>query len=381
MMEFARYQGGTAWRCSGRSTDEILSSGVHKAIIFGETAVNPTRMLALADADPTEDHYNRLGSLAPVVGPLGLYFCYDVEMMGPGFIFKNGLLLDGLDLIPTYVAHDVDAGRQWDLKPELGRTAVERPCIVLVSNAYRIYGHWLVDMLPKLWLCQRFLGDLSSFSIIVPRGTPAWALSIMERFFGVTNILWHEINNEVLKLSSCVVPSLLHNDHYFHPRMNDFVSHLLAHPHVAAAAASVRPAERLYITRRAFRDRSTSYSRTIANEEQVVDLMTEFGFTTIAPEELPWEEQIALFSRARIIVGESGSGLHNTIFSPADARVVCLNPENQLQMSIAALRDQIVINQVSPKRTVEASTSYVVDLGRLRRAVAAAIAATDPGRA
>ena len=58
------------------------------------------------------------------------------------------------------------------------------------------------------------------------------------------------------------------------------------------------------------------------------------GLTVVRPEELPWIEQVRLFASAHLIVGEYGSGMHNALFSPAGAKVVCLNVVNELQARI-----------------------------------------------
>jgi capsular polysaccharide biosynthesis protein len=51
-------------------------------------------------------------------------------------------------------------------------------------------------------------------------------------------------------------------------------------------------------------------------------LLADAGFSIIAPGTLAWEEQIAVFRGARIIVGPHGAGLANAVFSESGARVI-----------------------------------------------------------
>src|SRR5438876_7035256 len=56
-------------------------------------------------------------------------------------------------------------------------------------------------------------------------------------------------------------------------------------------------------------------NRLLLNHEAVLKAVSDAGLTALMPEQLPWPEQLAMFSKARIVAGEFGSGLHNTLFS------------------------------------------------------------------
>ena len=51
------------------------------------------------------------------------------------------------------------------------------------------------------------------------------------------------------------------------------------------------------------------------------------GFSVIAPENYTVEQQIRIFSRAKIIVGEIGAALANIIFAPPGCTVIEIMPE------------------------------------------------------
>ena len=67
------------------------------------------------------------------------------------------------------------------------------------------------------------------------------------------------------------------------------------------------------------------------------------GFEIVCPEELSLEEQVALFAGTGLVIGEYGSGLHNTLFSPPRTIVGSVRYPNSVQTRIAALMGQDVV--------------------------------------
>ena len=78
--------------------------------------------------------------------------------------------------------------------------------------------------------------------------------------------------------------------------------------------------------------------------------MKKNNIESISPEKLDWTEQVYLFSNANLVIGEFGSGLHNTIFSPSATNTIVLaSPRmNWIQSGISALRNQ-KIAYIKPK--------------------------------
>jgi capsular polysaccharide biosynthesis protein len=66
--------------------------------------------------------------------------------------------------------------------------------------------------------------------------------------------------------------------------------------------------ERLYISRRA------AGKRRIVNEDEIAPILSRFGFDTVRTEELSFEQQVRICSRARYVVSNHGAGLTNTLF-------------------------------------------------------------------
>lgn len=354
-----------------------IADGSAKLVLYDLAASRAPDVIAVPCGPDAEGHFNSLATISPGISSVGVYSLRACELRNLAFLFMDGKLVDEPDLIPEYVRHSLDTSSYWDVTSDLPVRTIDGVSLVTVSVVHGVYGHWILDILPRVWLAKLLLEDISKLNFIVPHGTPAFAIRILKEFFGIAQMVTHDFVGERLRLEHALVPSLLHNDHYFHPAMNDFVAYLLAHPLVVEArGARAREQKLIYVTRQGFRNTSQSYARTIVNENDVLALMDELGFQVVSPETMCWQDQIVLFAGARVIVGEAGSGLHNTLFSGASAAVVCLNPMNQVQSSIDGLRGHTVIFQCSPAEDINATTSYRVDINRLREAALAAMRST-----
>ena len=88
----------------------------------------------------------------------------------------------------------------------------------------------------------------------------------------------------------------------------------------APDAADRAASERLYVSRRG------AGKRRLLEEAAVEDLFRERGFAVLHPERASIAEQVRAFAAAAWVAGPVGSGLYNSIFSPADVRRIILAP-------------------------------------------------------
>jgi capsular polysaccharide biosynthesis protein len=66
--------------------------------------------------------------------------------------------------------------------------------------------------------------------------------------------------------------------------------------------------DKLFLTRR------SAATRTLANGEEIEDLVRRYGFSVVDTSELGLREQVELFSNAGFVVGIHGAGLTNLVF-------------------------------------------------------------------
>ena len=68
-----------------------------------------------------------------------------------------------------------------------------------------------------------------------------------------------------------------------------------------------------------------SARRRVTNRDELVRYFSEKGYVIAIPEQMSLKEQMELFSRASVIVGQTGAGLANMLFAPAGAKIIVLS--------------------------------------------------------
>ncbi len=71
--------------------------------------------------------------------------------------------------------------------------------------------------------------------------------------------------------------------------------------------------EKIYISREG------QVLRFVENEKEVVELLEKFGFRKIIADKFSYDEQIAIFSKAKYLVGPHGAGLTNILLMPENS--------------------------------------------------------------
>jgi capsular polysaccharide biosynthesis protein len=67
---------------------------------------------------------------------------------------------------------------------------------------------------------------------------------------------------------------------------------------------------------------SRKQRRRVINEDELVAVLTKFGFKSIAPESLSVAEQVSLFAAAEVVIGAHGAALTNTVFCSPGTKVI-----------------------------------------------------------
>jgi capsular polysaccharide biosynthesis protein len=122
------------------------------------------------------------------------------------------------------------------------------------------------------------------------------------------------------------------------------------HESLRGGANALQPPQRLL-----FISRMQGSARSLTNRSDVEAAVERMGYEIIRPERLSFAEQVALFSSARVVLGECGSGMHNALFCVPGARIGLLQSatnQNFLQAQIAMMKQQdifYVIGEPDPE--------------------------------
>ena len=251
----------------------------------------------------------------------------DALLTGPFFmtgalIQTGGALLD----VPDIASHPLtDASRQrlaeMDARIAAGEARIRRvdgEAMLLACNGHQIYGHWLVDFLPKLALLPRIGVNIDTVRILIPTNMGGFGQALLD-LVGIREeqLIVHDPEREILSVDSLLVPSTLRWGGRCVPDFADAIGLLNDRIHLDGAASSATP-------RRIFLSRSLggqAHGRRLIGENDLIARAEAYGFTAMAPETLPLREQVALLRGATHLIGPYGSGLHGSIFNVSGLQV------------------------------------------------------------
>ena len=335
----------------------------------------PIRLHAEATLDPAivARHHR---ATAPT--EVAAYALSGFRLGGAGLLVRGGRFFHREDCLPNYFLgwlnqrpHTLppDFAGSFDL-PNAEVLWLDQP-IATAFHPNLVWGHFLVEVLPRLFLLN-LLGRMGRpIPLAAPSEAPEWAKRFAVTYGGLGGILWYDPKRQLVAAPAFVVPNMMQVDWALSPLFSLLISDLIARCGIAEETVPDGP-RRLYLSRARFWG-----AKRLLNEAEVEEMLTGLGFTVVHPETLSFPEQMRLFRAAEVIVAEYGSVLHNALFARAGTRIVAINRHNWLQGQIARIRRQHLA-YVPPSDGVwrDPSTpgdarNFAVDIAMLRGTVAA----------
>jgi hypothetical protein len=316
----------------------------------------------------------------PAPSGVGIACLHDVLVSGRSLVGTPSEIYRLGPLAPLYVDEHLSGDALSNKRPVGTRTltwrakrAVPGVSVLLTHWNSVVYGHWLLENMPKLLLLRRIATELPAFRIILPR-LPEWVLSWIKLVLPDAETVVYNERREYLLCETLLMPTLvMHPGHFFHPELAVLLSELSVDDVRTRSIGA-----RLYVSRL-----KPSHYRILANQAEIEAIAVREGLTLVKPETMSIADQIALFRSAELIVGEFGSAMHNALFSASGTRVLCLNWINGLQSRIAQLnRQQVGYLLSSEDAPVKApvkfvrgdkAVSYYIDPERFRSCLRALI--------
>jgi hypothetical protein len=326
---------------------------------------------ALAAVMGAEERGLTRSNARPVHAP-GFYSLADALVTGEGYPWIEERLACARSTMPRYWQAMVMQDGLSD-PGAFAERSIPSPAVLFHARDYNNYGHFWLDIAPRLFLLKRERPEVfATLAFIVPGDLAGWAREALGELHGITpgQLVSFDPSEERLRCPRLLVPTLVHADYAFHPLANAFYDDVVERRQEAGSG----PAQPfLYLTRQAYTREVVPWARQLVNAADAEELAESLGFLVVAPERLPWRRQVALFAQAQVVVGEHGSAMKNLLFAPAGSAAVSINCLNETQSRIAALRGQGLVTLLAMEESPgPLASSYCVDLGRLKTAIEAA---------
>lgn len=312
------------------------------------------------------------------------YAIRGASVWGNGMVRDSqGHLLQPPGCFPRYFASYAGAGAKplppvWAGAfggPDAKALVLDQP-VVSVMHPNVVYGHFLLEVLPRLfqfgilrdWGCRA--------PLILSDKLPGWVKALCALYEPPQRTVWYDHARHYVAAPAIILPSMMHTDHHFHPAFNQMVSDLLRRLPAPSRAQDLSAYRRLYVSRTGLPG-----TNRLQNESEVEALMQDMGFAILHPQTLPVHDQVQIYAQADVIVGEFSSALHNSMFMRPESGVVAINFFNSYQSAICRVRRQ-KIAYVPPSDGVfrhwqhsELARSFRVDLAQLRATTAMMLSA------
>lgn len=191
--------------------------------------------------------------------------------------------------------------------------------ILVNAPGYGIFGHWLIDFVPRMAMSRLMTGADTAVHLFGPMAD--WMRDLVARA-GIHNV--QPAGTGLAAHRRLRVPSATKSGHGFAEPITSLAWRTLALGFNRQNVDQDLPAAtRLFVSRKHWQD-----TRAIDFHEALENVMAQRGFTILHPQALSLAEQAGLFAKARIVIGEDGSALHNIIFSAPGTRLgVLMDPQ------------------------------------------------------
>ncbi len=191
-----------------------------------------------------------------------------------------------------------------------------KEAVWVTDNWSRNYYHWLTDAMPRLYVATRHNPDLE---ILLPSnfGAIAYTHQSLEPFRLKKIHILRE--GQCARIEKFFLPTYVAETGNY----NDEIIRKVGGLYRAYFGTSTQSARRIYVSR------SKAPVRQIANEAEILPILSRHGFEIVHCENLSFSEQVKLFSEASIITGPHGAGFVNMMFMAESATVFEIHPRDQ----------------------------------------------------
>lgn len=184
------------------------------------------------------------------------------------------------------------------------------------------YCHWLLDWLPRIFPIEQLGVDMRELHVILPQEPTTFqrrSLNIMGFSDDRILHLLEEGANSPVRLrrfygSSLTHTSFQHALHYSAPWARTYIRGKFPGRRGGDSPTHI------IVDRRK--------SRRLVFDEPTLERLTGLGFVKVYLEDLSFDEQVALFTGARCVIGAHGAGLANIVFCEEGTQILEIFPRD-----------------------------------------------------
>ena len=171
-----------------------------------KTAIrSPTFMLGNCSSQLSTYYHDHIGE-----ADTGLYRLRDTGVTGSGMMVRDGGLVasNHLGHSVSYCRGQMASGRIRTIGDYTRRHVGQ--AVLLLGGGYDVYGHWLVDIMPKLFALERAGLDVCSLAYLVPCDMPRFGHEWL-RIAGLhtDQLMTYDPAGEIVFADDLIVPVLL----------------------------------------------------------------------------------------------------------------------------------------------------------------------------
>lgn len=246
--------------------------------------------------------------------PVGVTKLLDVYVTMEGLVFTQDKKLVRQSIAQHGPEECAQALGRINEVEQAGQVPVMWPASLLLrKRGEQNYGHWMVELLPRLWLAEAYL---PLGSLVVPKFSGNLARVLRDSVALTSSLcpsfLEMDYHDVIFFKELVMVDGLTNHGVYMSPLAFSRTDNMVA----SVAGAHVR---RLYVSRKGLH-------RGVRNEEDLTAFLATLGFLCVDPAEMTLLEQIKLFRNAECVVGVLGAGMTNIMFCSKGTKIINLAP-------------------------------------------------------
>ncbi|RAJ96089.1 uncharacterized protein DUF563 [Larkinella arboricola] len=196
--------------------------------------------------------------------------------------------------------------------PYVGKNVAEidKAIYLITPEALNNYYHWVVDLLPRLLVLQKYnLNDLKDRVIILHHNAKLYETNSLAMLGIDKDKVFRLKPFETVKVKDLVVADY----HGLNKPFPSWKKEILEGLHTGEP---VLPKKKIYLLR------GKQAKRSLIGEERLVAMLENLGFTIVNPQGMTFEDQIRVLKNAEVVVALHGAALTNIIFCDPQTLIV-----------------------------------------------------------